>query len=58
MFEIDMVVLEYLNQYARVYSKLDLFVNFICHNHLLKRGIFMIIVYFLWFQKISRSFYT
>lgn len=48
---IEFEIIRYLNEYARAYPKFDILINFICHNHLFKGGILMLLVYWLWFRR-------
>ncbi|MGZ5247255.1 MAG: hypothetical protein ACXWV5_09450, partial [Flavitalea sp.] len=48
---IDLEILYFFNSYAQKLPSFDVLVKIISTNHLIKGGFFMIVFWYLWFQK-------
>lgn len=46
----DYSILSFLNEFSRKYIIFDLFMNILQANHLIKGGVFMILIWWFWFQ--------
>lgn len=53
--KIDLVITQYLNEFAGKYEEVDLFLNIISRNNLVKGGVFAIAYLFFWFQNTSKE---
>lgn len=57
MNQIDLEILYFFNQYAGKNALLDHTIEFISINHIFKGGVFVLLVWFLWFKKGEKKVY-